>query len=320
MRRYVLLMSAVVFTLCLCNAYVWADVGSAPEKQPEETVQAEQTPVINKPIEEGELKQTVSPEKVDTSKKEKEVVIPPAPVQEKTQEQEQVQEQEQEQEQKDETSDDDDDVKAEAPLVRDPLQPYNRAIFAFNDKAFHYFIKPIYTGYNSVVPEKARVSVRNFFTNIKMPVRFFNCIFQGEFKGAGTELSRFVINSTIGIGGLFDPAKSKFHMEKHERDFGQTLAKGKVKSGVYIVWPFLGPSTVRDTAGLAGDAALNPLTWISFFFLTPIEGFGSYAYDTTNDISLDKGQTYESVTKPAIDPYIALQDAYIQNRIKKINE
>ena len=105
---------------------------------------------------------------------------------------------------------------------------------------------------------------------------------------------------------------------KNERDFGQTLAKHKMNSGVYIVWPFLGPSTVRDTVGLAGDAALNPLSWISYFFLMPIEGFGNYAYDTVNDISIDKGQTYESITKPAIDPYIAVQDAYVQNRIKKI--
>ena len=212
------------------------------------------------------------------------------------------------------------DVKEEPPLVKDPLQPYNRAIFTFNDKAYHYFIKPIYTGYNSMIPEKARVSVRNFFTNVKMPVRFFNCIFQGNMRDAGTELARFVINSTVGVAGFFDPAKSKFHLEKHERDFGQTLAKHKMHSGVYIVWPFLGPSTVRDTVGLAGDAALNPLSWISYFFLTPIEGFGNYAYDTVNDISIDKGQTYESITKPAIDPYIALQDAYVQNRIKKIKE
>ena len=108
--------------------------------------------------------------------------------------------------------------------------------------------------------------------------------------------------------------------QKQERDFGQTLAKHKMNPGVYIVWPFLGPSTVRDTVGLAGDAALNPLGWISYLFLTPLEGFGNYSYDTVNDLSIDKGTTYENITKPAIDPYIALQDAYAQNRIKKIKE
>ena len=299
MRRYVLLMFVVVFTICVCKASVRAESAPVSEGQPTEIPQEEKTPVINKANEDGELKHTVSTGQSENTRKE---VATPADT---TQEDEEPM---------------NNDVKEEPPLVKDPLQPYNRAIFTFNDKAYHYFIKPIYTGYNSMIPEKARVRVRNFFTNVKMPVRFFNCLFQGEFKGAGTELARFVINSTVGVAGFFDPAKSKFHLEKQERDFGQTLAKHKMNSGIYIVWPFLGPSTVRDTAGLAGDAALNPLTWISYFFLTPLESFGNYSYDTVNDLSIDKGTTYENITKPAIDPYIALQDAYIQNRMKKIKE
>jgi len=298
-RRSVLLMFVVVFTISVCKASVRAESSPVSEGQPTEIPQEEKTPVINKANEDGELKHTVSAGQSDNTRKED---TTPA----------------------DTTQEDEEpinnDVQEEPPLVKDPLQPYNRAIFTFNDKAYHYFIKPIYTGYNSMIPEKARVSVRNFFTNVKMPVRFFNCLFQGEFKGAGTELARFVINSTVGVAGFFDPAKSKFNLAKQERDFGQTLAKHKMNSGVYIVWPFLGPSTVRDTVGLAGDAALNPLGWISYFFLTPLEGFGNYSYDTVNDLSIDKGTTYENVTKPAIDPYIALQDAYVQNRIKKIKE
>ena len=299
MRSPVLLMFVVVFTMCVCKASVRADSSPVSEGQTTEIPQEEKTPVINKANEDGELNHTVSDGQSDNTREEK---TTPATT---TQGDEELQ---------------NDDVTSEPPLVKDPLQPYNRAIFTFNDKAYHYFIKPIYTGYNSMIPEKARISVRNFFTNIRMPVRFFNCIFQGNMKDAGTELARFAINSTVGIAGFFDPAKSKFHLEKHERDFGQTLAKHKMNSGIYIVWPFLGPSTVRDTVGLAGDAALNPLSWISYFFLTPIEGFGNYAYDTVNDVSIDKGQTYESITKPAIYPYIALQDAYVQNRIKKIKE
>ncbi|MBI2471069.1 MAG: VacJ family lipoprotein [Planctomycetes bacterium] len=300
MRRPVFLMLAVVFTICLCKEFVWAEDSTVPEGQSDKTAQEAETPVINKPNEEGELKPIVSAGQFDNTAKEDKTPANTTP--------------------KIEEPVNNEDIKPETPLVKDPLQSYNRAIFVFNDKAYHYFIKPIYTGYNSMIPEKARVSVRNFFTNIKMPVRFFNCLFQGELKGAGTELARFVINSTVGVVGFFDPAKSKFHLQRQERDFGQTLAKHKVNSGIYIVWPFLGPSTVRDTAGLVGDAALNPLGWISYFFLTPLEGFGNYAYDTVNDVSIDKGQTYESVTKPAIDPYIALQDAYVQNRIKKIKE
>lgn len=209
---------------------------------------------------------------------------------------------------------------SEVTQVKDPLQSVNRAMFAFNDKAFHYFFKPIYTGYNSMIPVQARVSVKNFYTNIKMPISFFNCLFQSNFKGAGTEMLRFVVNSTIGVGGFLDPAKSRFHINKQERDFGQTLGKYKMEPGTYLVLPFLGPSTSRDAIGLAGDAVLNPLTWVSYFFLTPIESLGNYTYDSVNDLSIDTGNTYESITKPAIDPYIAVQDAYIQNRKKKVKD
>lgn len=209
---------------------------------------------------------------------------------------------------------------SEATQIKDPLQSVNRAMFVFNDKAFHYFFKPIYTGYNSMIPVQARVSVRNFYTNITMPISFFNCLFQSNFKGAGTEMLRFVVNSTIGVGGFLDPAKSRFNIIKQNRDFGQTLGKYKMESGTYLVLPFLGPSTSRDAIGLAGDAVLNPLTWVSWFFLTPIESIGNYMYDSVNDLSIDTGDTYESITKPAIDPYVAVQDAYIQNRVKKVKD
>lgn len=212
-----------------------------------------------------------------------------------------------------------DDAEFDAPAVKDPIQPYNRKIYTFNDKAYYYVFKPMYTGYSKVVPEKARLSVGQFFLNIKMPIRLVNCLLQGKFKGAGTEAMRFVINTTVGIGGLFDPAKSKFHLDRQDEDFGQTLATYKLGQGYYIQWPLIGPSTIRDTVGYVGDMALNPLTLISFF-IGPIEGFVTKTYDDVNDTSLGKGKTYESITTQAIDPYIALQDAYIQNRIKKIKE
>lgn len=206
----------------------------------------------------------------------------------------------------------------EAPPVKDSLPSFNRMNFNVNDKIYFYGLKPAYKGYNYIIPEKARISVRNFFTNLKMPVRFFNCLFQAKFANAGIEMSRFMINSTMGLAGFFDPAKSQFNMEMHDADFGQTLAKYKVASGTYINWPVIGPSTVRETVGYVGDLALNPTTWVSFFFLTPIESVGRGAYETVNDVSIDKGTTYENITVGAIDPYIALQDAYIQNRNKKL--
>ncbi len=211
------------------------------------------------------------------------------------------------------------DVELEKVFVKDPIRKYNRAIFTFNDKLYFYFMKPMYKGYNKAVPEKARLSVRKFFSNIRMPVRFFNCLFQGKFKGAGTELARLVINSTIGLGGLFDPAKSQFNLEKQDEDFGQTLGKHGMGSNYFIEWPFLGASNLRDTIGFVGDVALDPLTLLAFF-VSPFASTGARGYNTFNEVSIDKGETYENIVEPAIDPYIALQDAYTQNRIKKIKE
>ena len=204
--------------------------------------------------------------------------------------------------------------------VKDSIPAFNKAMFAFNDKAYYYFFKPIHRGYSFILPTPARKGVNNFFENLKMPVRFFNCLFQGNVKGAGTEISRFVINSTIGVGGLWDPSKSLFNINKQNRDFGQTLGKIGAKPGTYIVLPFLGPSNTRDMSGLVVDTALSPLSWVSFFFLTPPESVGNYSLQGVNDLSLDTGGTYESITKEAIDQYIALQDAYTKYREKKVRE
>ena len=146
MRRSVLLMFVVVFTICVCKASVRAESSPVSLGQPTEIPQEEKTPVINKTNKDGELKHTVAARQPDNTKKED---TTPAST---TQENEELQH---------------DDAESEPPLVKDPLQPYNRAIFVFNDKAHHYFIKPIYTGYNSMVPEKARVSVKNFLQTSK---------------------------------------------------------------------------------------------------------------------------------------------------------
>lgn len=211
------------------------------------------------------------------------------------------------------------DVELEATFVKDPIQPYNRAIHTFNDKFYFYAVKPMTKGYDKVVPEKAQLCVRNFFSNIKMPVRFFNCLFQGKFKGAGTEGLRFLINSTIGGVGFTDPAKKYFDLEKQDEDFGQTLGHYKMGNSIFIEWPFIGPSSVRDTIGFIGDMALNPLV-IASFAVTPFVTTGSGIYNEFNEIALEKGEMYETIIGSAIDPYIAVQDSYIQNRNKKIRE
>jgi len=210
------------------------------------------------------------------------------------------------------------DIEMEATFVKDSIQPFNRAIFTFNDKAYYWFFRPLSNGYKAVLPEKARLGVRNFFINIRMPVRFFNCVFQGKFKGAGTEALRFVINTTVGGAGFSDPAKKYFKLDIHEEDFGQTLGKYNVGGGTFVELPLLGPSNVRDAIGLLGDIALDPITLLTF--VSPFASTGASSYNTLNDVSIDKGETYENLVEQAIDPYIAVQDAYSQNRTKKIRE
>ncbi|MGR3174205.1 MAG: MlaA family lipoprotein [Candidatus Scalindua sp.] len=210
------------------------------------------------------------------------------------------------------------DIEMEVTFVKDPMQPYNRAVFAFNDKVYYWFFRPLTKGYAAIVPEKARLGVRNFFTNVRMPVRFFNCIFQGKFKGAGTEMLRLVINSTLGVGGFSDPATKYFKLDIYDEDFGQTLGRYNVGAGSFIELPLFGPSNVRDAIGLLGDIVLDPITFLSF--VSPFLSTGVSSYNTFNDVSIDKGDTYEGLVEQAIDPYIAVQDAYMQNRTKKIKE
>ena len=205
----------------------------------------------------------------------------------------------------------------DATFVKDSIPSYNRAVFVFNDKLYYYFLRPLSKGWG-VVPEVARLGVRNFFTNVRMPGRFFNCLFQGKLKGAGTELSRFVINTTIGGAGFSDPAKKHFHLDLQDEDFGQTLGSYNMGAGTHVELPFLGPSNVRDAFGLIVDTALDPVTLL--MFVSPYAATGAKTFIAVNDFSIDKGETYEGLVEDAIDPYIAVQDAYAQNRAKKIKE
>ncbi|MCP4255224.1 MAG: VacJ family lipoprotein [Candidatus Scalindua sp.] len=209
------------------------------------------------------------------------------------------------------------DVSVDETFVKDSVPRYNRAVFTFNDKLYYYFFRPLSKGWG-VVPEFARSGVRNFFTNVRMPGRFFNCLFQGKFNGAGTELKRFVINSTIGGAGFSDPAKKHFNLELQDEDFGQTLGYYDMDAGTHLQLPFFGPSNVRDTFGLVVDMALDPVTLL--MFVNPYASPATRAFIAINEISIDKGDTYEGLVEQAIDPYIAVQDAYTQNRAKKLKE
>ncbi|MCG8435004.1 MAG: VacJ family lipoprotein, partial [Gammaproteobacteria bacterium] len=139
----------------------------------------------------------------------------------------------------------------------DPLEPFNRAMFKFNDAVDRAVIKPVAKGY-AKTPKPFRKGVNNFFSNLSAPVTIINNFLQGKFKKAFSDTGRFLMNSTIGLFGIFDPA-SRVGLARHREDFGQTLGAWGVPSGPYLVIPFLGPSTVRD--GIAGfaDRRVDPL-------------------------------------------------------------
>lgn len=214
---------------------------------------------------------------------------------------------------------DDEGWESEEERISDPFKSYNRPIFKFNNTIATYVLNPLSKAYDLLVPRKAQSSINNLFSNIRMPERFFNNLFQAKFKAAFTEMGRFLINSSLGLGGFFDPARAIFKLEPHDEDFGQTLGYYGMGAGPYIVWPLLGPSSGRDTIGFVVDLAFSPFTWFSILDLEPDEVFtGLRGLRHSNDYSYTVRDSYEGIMEGAIDPYIALQHAYIQNRKKRL--
>ena len=200
--------------------------------------------------------------------------------------------------------------------IADPIEPWNRAMYHFNDKLYFWLLKPVTRGYKAALPEDFRALFSNFYRNLKAPIRIVNNLLQGEPGYAGKELVRLVINSTIGVGGLRDCAGECFGIKGRDADFGQTLGKYGVGFGFYIVWPILGPSCPRDTVGFAGDWLLRPTTYLSSNFFDPVT-IGLYAHETVNTTSFHLGD-YEALKAAAIDPYVAIRDGYVQHRTEQL--
>lgn len=201
----------------------------------------------------------------------------------------------------------------------DPWEPFNQGMFTFNLRLDEYALRPVATGYARLLPNAARQSVGRFFKNLGVVERFANNLFQGKFPGAGQEVGRFVLNTTLGGVGLFDVADMWFDMKESPEDFGQTLAVYGVSSGPYLVLPFYGPSTVRDTVGLAVDSAMNPMNYfLSTVQVVAIRG-GLTVGNAINYRSLNL-QLFEDVDRYAVDLYGAVQDGYLQRREKAIQE
>ena len=195
--------------------------------------------------------------------------------------------------------------------ARDPWERMNRATYTFNDKVDKAILRPVARGYRSAVPHFVQTGIRNVFDNVDTTIVMLNDLLQGQPTPFMHDTSRLLINTVIGIGGLFDPATA-MGLEKGDRDFGQTLGKWGVGSGPYLVLPFLGPGDVRDTFGRAADAFSTPRSYIK-------NNYWNYGLWTLNAVDtrsryLDADRLLDS----AYDPYAFLRNAYLQNRAFKV--
>ncbi len=195
--------------------------------------------------------------------------------------------------------------------VRDPWEGLNRGIFKFNDAADRYVVKPVAEGYVNVVPGFVRRGVGNFFDNLGTPAVALNQLLQGKGKLALSDTGRFLINSTIGLGGLFDVATGS-GLPAHQEDFGQTFAVWGIGSGNYLVLPFLGSSSVRDGTGQVFNAFTNPIGYLS----RPQERYPLAALSVI-DLRADLLSAEALVVG---DEYLFLRDAYLQRRVFLIND
>ncbi len=199
--------------------------------------------------------------------------------------------------------------------VPDPLYLFNHAMFSLNDKFYFYLLKPVALGYQKITPLCLRKGISNFFYNTLFPLRFVNNILQAKFNRAFSEGKIFVINTMAGGLGFATPAQDYFDMHNYREDLGQTLGTYSIKEGCFLVLPILGPSTLRDFVGKAGDIFLSPMTYIESIELVS----GLRALDTVNTTAFRTGD-YEALKEAALDPYVALMDAYIQMRKRQVQE
>jgi phospholipid-binding lipoprotein MlaA len=216
----------------------------------------------------------------------------------------------------------------------DPWEPMNTNMFEFNRQVDRFVLKPVAKGYNFVMPNLVQVGISNIFYNLRFPPRFLNNVFQGKLKGAGIEVGRFLINSTVGLAGFFDLAKH-VDLVTSEEDLGQTLGFYGVKPGPYLVLPLLQPFTVRDFVGYVGDIFLNPINWLVVPIIE-IEGvpsviaheddltstliqIGARVENIVNERSRNL-ETFEGVEEATLDLYTSVRNAYLQKRVQAIRE
>jgi phospholipid-binding lipoprotein MlaA len=195
----------------------------------------------------------------------------------------------------------------------DPWAPFNERMFSFNHGVLdRYLVKPVATGWDRLCPDSVKRGVGRAIDNLHMPRRVVNNLLQGRPLGAGAEAGRFVINTTAGIGGLFDVA-GKLHIHGSEADMGQTLGVWGLGSGAYLVLPFLSPLTVRDGVGRAVDTVLDPLWLVPFFGGTVMS-----LVNTVNERSLHL-RLFADVEEGSLDLYSSVRNGYLQRRRRAVD-
>lgn len=202
--------------------------------------------------------------------------------------------------------------------VSDPFKGWNYFWYTFNDAMYRGVLDPVARGYAYIIPERPRGWVKNFFHNLMFPVRFVGCVLQGKLDSAGMETSKFIINSTIGLGGLADLTDGRETVRPiatGDEDLGQAFGAWGIGNGPYLVWPFLGPSTTRDTVGSVGDYFLTPTSYLNPWYWS----VAAKSYERVNKLTFELGR-YESLTDSSVDPYVAVRDAYVKLRAKKVSE
>ena len=203
---------------------------------------------------------------------------------------------------------------ARAASLSDPLEPFNRAMYTFNDVFDRALLKPLATGYRYVIPSLARRGVGNFFNNLRAPTTFINDLLQGKPSRARQTLDRFLLNSSIGLFGLIDIA-TPLGKPPHEEDYGQTLAVWGVPSGPYIVLPFLGPSTVRDSIAKIPEFYIADPLWDPGNLTVTVARFGLRLIDLRSRLlGIDR------ILQMQVDPYLFLRETYLQQRNAQISD
>ncbi|MYH59833.1 MAG: VacJ family lipoprotein [Boseongicola sp. SB0675_bin_26] len=208
-------------------------------------------------------------------------------------------------------------VPTEDGAINDPYESLNRVSHAFNKGADRAVIRPLSHAYGDTVPSPVRRSLSHVAAHLDEPKSVANHILQGDVESAGHSFFRFLVNSTVGVAGLFDPAAGGFGLERRQTGFGDTLAAWGVQDGAYVELPFAGPSTERDFVGLVVDVATNPVSHISSD--VAILNTAS-AIPATLNVRYEFSETVDSVLRDSADSYAQLRLYYIQNRQFKLNQ